>query len=36
MLLVLGTMFAFALPYPKRAVWLKDTAVGKVLNDYDW
>jgi hypothetical protein len=36
MLLVLGTMFAFALPYPKKAAWLKHTAAGKVLNNYDW
>ena len=36
MLVVLSVMFAFASPYPKRAAWLKGTAVGSVLNDYDW
>jgi hypothetical protein len=36
MLVVLSVMFAFASPYPKRTAWLKGTAVGRVLNDYDW
>lgn len=36
MLTVLAVMFAFALPYPRKCAWLRSTAVGKVLNDYDW
>ena len=36
MLTVLSVVFLFALPYPKKAAWLKGTAVGRVLNNYDW
>lgn len=36
MLAVLSVMFIFALPYPRKFKWVRNTAVGRVLNDYDW
>ncbi len=36
MLATLSTMFAFALPYPRKLQWLRNTAVGRVLNNYNW
>jgi hypothetical protein len=36
MLTTLSVVFLFALPYPKKAAFLKGTAVGRALNNYDW
>lgn len=36
MLTTLTVMFAFALPYPRKFNWLRRTAFGRFLNNYNW
>ena len=36
MIATLSVMFAFALPWPRKSPWLRRTAVGRVLNNYNW